>query len=623
MKEISDADKKMYTIDMNKCRKNILFYGEYDYPVFTVMDTTSPYTGQTGAGIYYVETDSHFPLHGNGWYYYPVIDYCLKQNIILDSDIKYTVQASLSVPKDYFNKLIDHCYSTLPENLKKLSINSLIGSFKPNSNKNKTWRTLCIQSNAYNAYQLFVENEGCFIEKYDINEKTYYHVYNTETSNKLESEAPIYNQIVQMENIEMHKLKMIIENKGGVVLDVNTDSITFEAVKFPFKVNDDSNLDEFHFDDKKLFPKYKIEHKEQRLQIPKMAKYIRSGDFIPDIQEWKISTDEGIDKDFKPLVDRIISSNQSYNIDGRAGVGKSHLIKEIQKQLTTLNKSFASVAPTNKASRIIDGQTLNKFVCNLKTRKGMNNMDLEYLLVDEISMVKEVFYKFLIVLKKSKPNLKVLCCGDFEQLLPVNDRVLYDYKESRALQEICDGNRLCLLQCRRSDNKMYELCKHVNRIKKTDFTNNLSDRNLTFTNAKRILINDTIMTKEAEKTHSKKIKLDALCYDPNSQDVTLFPGVPIIAKMSNKTLEISNNETFKIKKVSDVITIVDENKKEIIIELNDFQRLFYVAYAITIHRCQGETYNRPYTIHEWERLDKRLKYVALSRTTKKEFINII
>ena len=131
------------------------------------------------------------------------------------------------------------------------------------------------------------------------------------------------------------------------------------------------------------------------------------------------------------------------------------------------------------------------------------------------------------------------------------------------------------------------------------------------------------MTKEAEKTHSKTIKLSALCYDPNSQDVTLFPGVPIIAKMSNKTLEISNNETFKIKKVSDVITIVDENKKEIIIELNDFQRLFYVAYAITIHRCQGETYNRPYTIHEWERLDKRLKYVALSRTTKKEFINII
>ena len=51
--------------------------------------------------------------------------------------------------------------------------------------------------------------------------------------------------------------------------------------------------------------------------------------------------------------------------------------------------------------------------------------------------------------------------------------------------------------------------------------------------------------------------------------------------------------------------------------------MFYVAYAITIHKCQGETYDTPYTIHEWERLNKRLKYVALSRATDKNLINII
>ena len=36
-KEVEE-DKIMYTIDINKCRKNILYYGKYSYCVFTVFD---------------------------------------------------------------------------------------------------------------------------------------------------------------------------------------------------------------------------------------------------------------------------------------------------------------------------------------------------------------------------------------------------------------------------------------------------------------------------------------------------------------------------------------------------------------------------------------------------------
>ena len=54
----------------------------------------------------------------------------------------------------------------------------------------------------------------------------------------------------------------------------------------------------------------------------------------------------------------------------------------------------------------------------------------------------------------------------------------------------------------------------------------------------------------------------------------------------------------------------------------DFQHYFYVAYAITIHKSQGSTFDFSYTIHEWDKLDNKLKYVALSRATDKEYINI-
>ncbi len=46
------------------------------------MDDVVKYTGQTGAGIYYVEGENYIPLRGNGWYYYPVIEYCLNNGII-------------------------------------------------------------------------------------------------------------------------------------------------------------------------------------------------------------------------------------------------------------------------------------------------------------------------------------------------------------------------------------------------------------------------------------------------------------------------------------------------------------------------------------------------------------
>jgi ATP-dependent exoDNAse (exonuclease V) alpha subunit len=59
------------------------------------------------------------------------------------------------------------------------------------------------------------------------------------------------------------------------------------------------------------------------------------------------------------------------------------------------------------------------------------------------------------------------------------------------------------------------------------------------------------------------------------------------------------------------------------IPLNKFQKLFYPAYCITIHRSQGATFNFTYTIHEFNRLNKKLRYVALTRGTNMNLINII
>ena len=51
--------------------------------------------------------------------------------------------------------------------------------------------------------------------------------------------------------------------------------------------------------------------------------------------------------------------------------------------------------------------------------------------------------------------------------------------------------------------------------------------------------------------------------------------------------------------------------------------MMYPAYCITIHCSQGQSYDDAYTIHEWWRLTDKLKYVALTRATNKDLINII
>ena len=89
-------DEKIFTIDINKCRRNILLNHKYDYCVFNVMDDPKKinFNMEIREGLYYVESDNCFPLRGNGWYYHSLIAHCLDNSIIARNDIKYVIYAS-------------------------------------------------------------------------------------------------------------------------------------------------------------------------------------------------------------------------------------------------------------------------------------------------------------------------------------------------------------------------------------------------------------------------------------------------------------------------------------------------------------------------------------------------
>ena len=140
----------------------------------------------------------------------------------------------------------------------------------------------------------------------------------------------------------------------------------------------------------------------------------------------------------------------------------------------------------------------------------------------------------------------------------------------------------------------------------------------------RMSRNKIKMDEEIKRKKVKPLELKALDYDPNSQDVRLCAGMPIIARRNNRDLNIYNNETFIIKEIrrtDDIIIVFDEDREQEI-PIPEFVKMFNVAYCITCHKSQGQTYDEPYTIYEWDLFDARLKYVALSRATDKNLINI-
>ena len=92
---------------------------------------------------------------------------------------------------NYYNTFIDKCYSELPEDLTKLSINLMIGNFKPNIDKHVSTETIGILNNERAAMYHYLNTKSSFIKRFTIENKNYFHVLKNTKNYKMDTEAPI------------------------------------------------------------------------------------------------------------------------------------------------------------------------------------------------------------------------------------------------------------------------------------------------------------------------------------------------------------------------------------------------------------------------------------------------
>ena len=182
------------------------------------------------------------------------------------------------------------------------------------------------------------------------------------------------------------------------------------------------------------------------------------------------------------LDDNIINSNQGILILGPAGTGKTYLINSVINKLE--NKKILRLAPTNKAALLIKGQTLDRFAYNLifSRKNSFKYKNIDYVFVDEISMVSSRFIKVLLSLKYYNPDIKFIISGDFYQIPPVKDNTTKLVSRSKALYELVDGNMCNLTICKRSNHELFDICEKVKHGKNIDtsiFNNKESYLNIT------------------------------------------------------------------------------------------------------------------------------------------------
>ena len=141
-----------------------------------------------------------------------------------------------------------------------------------------------------------------------------------------------------------------------------------------------------------------------------------------------------ITDDFKDVIEEIHSNSPLIFVTGRAGTGKSTLIKYLSHSMP---QKIAVVAPTGVAALNAEGQTIHSFfnfpakAIDLDGIKQLDNRTLyeklEILIIDEISMVRadllDGIEKFLRLnsLNPSEPfgGVQIVLVGDLFQLPPI------------------------------------------------------------------------------------------------------------------------------------------------------------------------------------------------------------
>ena len=140
-------------------------------------------------------------------------------------------------------------------------------------------------------------------------------------------------------------------------------------------------------------------------------------------------------------------------------------------------------------------------------------------------------------------------------------------------------------------------------------------KNVCYLNKTRIEVNKRCCDRFVK---GKKYEHVVFKNDDKKEEYKVCVGMPVIATENIKERKIFNTMEFTIESVSEDSFRIDGEE----FDLKTFSGCFVPSFCITVHKCQGADINEHYNIYDVNRMDKKLLYTALSRTTKFKYIHL-
>lgn len=402
-----------------------------------------------------------------------------------------------------------------------------------------------------------------------------------------------------------------------------------------------------------------------------------------------------ITKEFREAFSAMENSSQHIFLTGRAGTGKSTLLKYFRSKT---KKKHVVLAPTGVAALNVKGQTIHSFFGfhpkiekSLVRKAHTDNLDffkkLEVIIIDEISMVRadllDCVDKALRLNRNSrKPfgGVQMIFIGDLFQLPPVvtkdeTYRFTHEYPSPYFFSaDVMQGTDVKIIELkkvhRQKEQKFVKLLNNVRcgEVKKTDteLWNQCHDDFFDITEETDYVVHLTTTNKMAKTRNDFELdRLDGQEHTLKAQSMgelsdRKMPSDPTIKIKSGARIMFTTNDPQK-RWVNGTLGTVRKVRKTALskqptldVELEDGERVevtqhkwevfeytfngesfeegvigsysqypIALAWAVTIHKAQGKTFDKVLVDVGWGAFAHGQMYVALSRCTTLSGIKLL
>lgn len=352
---------------------------------------------------------------------------------------------------------------------------------------------------------------------------------------------------------------------------------------------------------------------------------------------YKRETAEAVPQDFDCALSELRASQRNIRIVGTGGTGKTKLINDYLGSLPPSERSSTLVvAPTGLAASHIDGVTIHKafgLSNEVQTREPLQIIPqsltlLHRVIIDEVSMLRiDLFERIVTILQQieaqEQRSIQLIVLGDFGQLEPVctkedREQLLQRYPNGLyAFQSVLwnklDFHPIVLKYNFRQDD--LELSQQLTALKygSLDAVDWFNHNSSIFTDERAVYIcpknedvekyNKTALEQFAgEKTTVFKAKFDDLA--PNTElpcpsELHLAQGMRIMTIVNDRKfkngsigsiLQVNSKSIRVLFDNGEVVTV--HRKKFTLSDGSTYEQLPVVlAYAFTVHKCQGCTFD--------------------------------